>query len=265
MDRRAIRTPIGAREIIDYNRQVLYHLPSKYKCLELALRNTKKDLLKILKDIYAIDPIIWKQNYVWYMDNNKLTKKVRKVGACSTSSRHFNYLCALGVLEKIPQYDGHMIGINEEFLLETGRQRAINVFSIHKYTDKKLEEIEERAKILLERKVTCGNISKDKLVAAGLPELAKNIFYSNLEQSYTKKENDFKRLLKALEEQINCKGYSTMQDLSQSLKMSQERVRELNKIFKLQMEERYYYKAPTKEIREKYNINTHKWIFTKKE
>ena len=264
MDNRAIRTTDGAKEIIEYNRQVLYHLPSKYKYLELALRNTKKDLLKILKDIYSIDPIIWKQKYVWYLDNNKLTRKIRKVGACSTSSRHFNYLCAVGVLEKIPQYDGHMIGINEEFLLETGRKRPINVFSIHRYTDKKLEEIEERAKLLFEKKVTCGNISKDKLVAAGLPELAKHIFFWNEEKSYDKKERAFKRLLTALEEHISQKGYATMQDLAKSLNMSQENVRELNKIFKLQMEERYCYKAPNKEIMEQLDIKTKKWIFTRR-
>lgn len=267
MDKRAIRTPQGARDIIEYNRQVLYHLPKKYKYLEIALRNTKKDLLNILKDIYEIDPVIWAKvgnKYVWYLDNNKLTRKIRKGGACSTSSRHFNYLCALGVLEKIPQYDGHMIGINEEFLLETGRTRAINVFSIHKYTDTELEKIEERARLLFEKKVTCGNISKDKLVAAGLPELAKEVYFLNMDSSYDKKEKDFKRLLLALEEHINNKGYATIQDLSKSLKMSKEKVRELNKIFKLQMEERYYYKAPNKELKEQLNINTKKWIFTRK-
>ena len=121
MGLRAIRTPDGARAIIEHNIQVIYHLPNRYHYLELALKTTRNDLLKFLNDIKNIEPIIWGQagnKYVWYKSNKKLAKNVRRAGACSTCSRHFNYLCCLGVLVKLPQYQGHMIGINQEFILD---------------------------------------------------------------------------------------------------------------------------------------------------
>lgn len=264
MDKRAIRTPEGARAIIEFNIQKIYHLPSKYWYLNKALTKTRKELLQILNYIKDIPPLIGERNeYVWFLPTKFITERARKGGANSTNNKHFNYLCCLGVLVKVPQYDGHRIGINEEFRLETGRSRDMNVFTVHRYTDTELEKIEARAKILCDHKVTSGNLSKDKLLAAGLPDLAKIIVKEK--ETYTAKKEDFQSLLKALESIINDKGYATMQDLAKSLHKSQDQIRELNKLFKLQLEEQYYYKAATKQQREQLNITTKKWIFTKVE
>lgn len=269
MKKKTTRTPEGARAIIEYNIKVLYHLPSQYKYIHIMLKDTKKELLKILNYIKDIEPIIWKQKYVWYLDNVRLTTRVRKKTTYPTSNRHFNYLCCIGLLKKQKQIKDNMIGINKEFLLETStdrpENRPINVFSVYKYTTKELERLEEQAKLLHEKKITPGNISKDKLVASGLPELAKRIYYLNKLESYTKKETSLNELIKALNKQINNKGYATIQSLSNSLNMSQNQIRELIKIFKLQMAAEYNYKAATKEQKELLNITTNKWIFTKKE
>ena len=41
MDKRAIRTPDGARDILKYNINVIYHLPKKYKNLNKALKDVE--------------------------------------------------------------------------------------------------------------------------------------------------------------------------------------------------------------------------------
>ena len=264
IDKRAIRTPDGARAIIEFNIQKLYHLPSKYKYLNITLRNTKKELLQILKYIKDIEPIIWKNKYVWYLPTKFITKRARKKGANSTNNKHFNYLCCLGVLVKLPQLDENMIGINKEFMLETGRERPINVFTVYRYTEKELARIESRAKILFEKKITSGNISRDKLAAVVLTELIDEVFYANTDKSYNRKLKDFQSLLRALEGIINDKGYATLQGLAEELHKSTEQIREIIKIFKLQLLEKYNYKGATKQQREQLDITTKKWIFTKK-
>lgn len=58
MDKRAIRTSDGAREIIEYNINILYHLPKKYACLDRALKDVRRDLLKLLNFCKDTEPII---------------------------------------------------------------------------------------------------------------------------------------------------------------------------------------------------------------
>lgn len=267
MDKRAIRTSDGAREIIEYNINTIYHLPKKYKYLDKALKNVRYDLLKLLKFCKENEPILWKQKYVWFIDNKRFTEIVRERTTKATSNRHFNYLCCLGVISKLKQTEEDMTGVNMTFLLnerEKGKIRPINTFTVHKYTEKKLKEIEQRAAKLLENKITPGNISNDKLKANGCTELAKEVFYANSEKSIRNKEKDFQKVLKQLEKLCNEKGYTNKKELCNSLDWNRDKLDNILNIFKNIWQQLYQYKAPNREETVRYNLKSKAWIILKR-
>lgn len=267
MDKRAIRTPDGAREIIEYNTNIIYHLPKKYINLDRALANVRRDLLKIFKFCKENEPIIWQQKYVWFIDNDRLTEVVRKRTTYSTSNKHFNFLCCLGALNKLKQTESSMTGVNMTFLLnerEKGKIRPINTFTIYKYTEKKLDEMEQRAAELLEHKITPGNISNDKLKASGCSILAKEVFYANSEQSLQNKETDFQEVLKQLELLCDEKGYTNKKELCSSIGWNKDKLDKFLNIFKDTWQQLYQYKAPTKAEIEQYNLKNKLWIITRR-
>lgn len=267
MDKRAVRTPDGARKIIDYNINVIYHLPKKYTNLDRTLTNVRRDLLKLLQFCKKNEPIIWKQKYVWFIDNDKLTEIVRKRTTYSTSNKHFNFLCCLGAIEKLKQTDSSMTGVNMTFLLnerENGKIRPINTFTVYKYTEKKLEEMEQRAAELREHKITSGNISNDKLKASGCENLAKEVYYANSEKSLENKKNEFQEVLEQLKKLCNENGYTTKRELCSCTGWKKDKLDRYMNIFKDTWQQLYQYKAPTKEDIEQYNLKSKSWIITRR-
>ena len=267
IDKRAIRTPDGAREIIEYNINVLYHLPKQYKNLEKALINVRKDLYDILHFCQDNDPIIWHQKYVWFIDNDRLTEVVRKRTTYSTSNKHFNYLCCIGALNKLKQTENNMTGVSATFLLnerEKGKIRPPNTFTVYRYTSKKLAEMDGRAAQLLEHKITSGNISNDKLKASGCQELAEEVFYANSETSIQNKTRKFKKVLEQILRLCDHKGYTDKKELCSSLGWSRNRLDKFLNVFKEQWQQEYQYKAPNKQETEKYNLKSKSWIITRR-
>ena len=267
MDKRAVRTPDGAREIIDYNINVIYHLPKKYTNLDRALTNVRRDLLKLFQFCKKNEPIVWKQKYVWFIDNDRLTEIVRKRTTYSTSNKHFNFLCCLGAISKLKQTDSSMTGVNMTFLLnerENGKIRPINTFTVYKYTEKKLEEMEQRAAELLAHKITPGNISNDKLKASSCDTLAKEVYYANSEQSLKNKEKEFQEVLKQLDRLCTDKGYTDKKELCRSLGWNRDKLDKFLNIFKDTWQQLYQYKAPNKQDKERYNIKSQAWIITRR-
>lgn len=265
MIKTAIRTPEGAREILEYNIGIIYHLPEKYKYVSVMLKDVRKELLKILNYIKDVKPIIYKQKYVWYLDSTTLTAKIKMRTTRATCSRHFNYLCCLGLLNKIEQTQESMIGINREFMIETGSRSPMNVISVYRYTEKELDRIEERAKLLRENKITPGNISFNRLMANGCCELAREVFFANAEKAVDKKQREFKQLMESLEVCCSKEGYTTKGKLYSVLPLKSHEIDRLFQIFKEQIWKTYTYKAPTKQDIEKYELKTKKWIIIKKE
>lgn len=264
MSDKANRSPDGAKAILEHNLQILYHIPNRYQNLTRALKNVRKDLLAIYKYIKGIDPIIWKQKYVWYIDNRHLTYKIRKSQSEAQSNRIFNYLSCIGVLEKQKQIGDDMIGINKEFMLETGRERAINVFTVYRYTPKKLDELERRSAELLEHGITPGNISRDKLVISGLPRLAKKIYYSNKEEPLQRKEKEFERIIACMRNQCQKNGYTTKKELCIFLGIKSSKLDELLKLFRSTWQTEFVYKPPSRAEKEQYKIITKKFIFRRR-
>lgn len=267
MDKRAIRTPDGAREIIEYNINILYHLPKKYACLDKALKDVRYDILKLLQFCKDTEPIIWQQKYVWFIDNKRLTEVVRERTTKATSNRHFNFLCCLGALNKLKQTENSMTGVNMTFLLnerENGKKRPINTFTVYKYTLQKLDEMEQRAAELLEHKITPGNISNDKLVATGCTDLAKEVFYANSEKSIQNKTREFEKVQEQLERLCNEKGYTDKKELCSSLDWSRDKLDNILNVFKDTWQQQYQYKAPNKAEAEQYGLKTKNWIITRR-
>ena len=155
----------GKEKVIE-DINVIYHLPKGYKhihkCLDDPKSPVRKDLLDILNYLKKKDPIIYHQQYVYYLDTTSLTAKVRKKTTRGTSNRHFNFLCALGFFHKVPQTEDDMLYINLEMLIETGSRRPMNVITVPLYTDEVLDRIDQTAKLFIDSKVTPGNISNDK-------------------------------------------------------------------------------------------------------
>lgn len=266
MDKRAVRTTEGARAIIEYNKNIIYHLPKKYMNLEKALKDVRRDLLKLFKFCMEKEPIPWHQKYAWHIDNKRLTD-LRKRTTRATSNKHFNYLCCLGAVTKLKQTDKDMTGVNMTFLLnerENGKIRPINTFTICRYTEKKLAEMEQRAAELLKYKITPGNISNDKLKASGCENLAKEVYYANSEKSLQNKENEFQEVLEQLEKLCTDKGYTNKKELCSSLDWKRDKLDKFLNIFKDIWQQLYQYKAPTKADAEKYNLKSKSWIITKR-
>lgn len=264
MDKRAIRTATGARAIIEANIQKIYHLPKKYKNLERAMTGVREDLLDIFNYIKKIDAVIWKQKYTWYLDNKTLTEKIRKKTTYATTNRHFNYLCCIGLINKIPQRGENMLHINMEFMLETGSSIPMNVISVHLYTENELERLDHRAAELLQHGITPGNISKDKLMASGCEALAKEVYYANSENSLKKKEKDLVKVLECIENACDSQGYTTKAEICSSIGMSKDQLDVIFRVFKKQLQQKYTYKAPGKQEKEKYGLENQSWIIQRR-
>lgn len=265
------RSPENAEAIIKYNIYVIYHLPKRYKNVYSALETDKEQqplrdlLLKILNFSKNSKTVIWDQRYINHLENGRITYDFRKNQSTGTASRYFNYLCAMGFLKKQKQVAGHMTKINEKFLKETRKPRPINVVSIPKYTKAYLQQVETRTQLLTDHQVTKGNISRNKLMAAGLQDLANEIYPINSKKSFPNKKELYSRLEKAIEQALNEHGYIYMAQVADALEMPEEAVKALKKIFNEDFSSKYHYGATTVVQAEKYNIPTKKWIIIRRE
>lgn len=265
------RSPESAEAIIKYNIYVIYHLPKRYKNVHSALEMDKEQqplrdlLLKILNFSKNSKTVIWDQRYINHLDNGRITYDFRKNQSTGTASRYFNYLCSMGLLKKQKQVAGHMTKINEKFLKETRKPRPINVVSIPKYTKDYLQQIETRTQLLTDHQVTKGNISRNKLMAAGLQDLANEIYPINSKKSFPGKQKLYSRLEQVIEQALNEHGYIYMAQVADTMEMPEEAVKALKKIFNEDFKSKYHYGATTAEQAEQFNIPTKKWIITRRE
>lgn len=256
-----LRTAEAGRQILKDNRSVLYHLPRRYNNLhEILVGDLRADLFKILTYLSKIDPIIYKQKYVYFLPNSILTDKIRKKTTGSVSNRRLNYLCCIGLIRKVRQTAEDMIGINMEFLLENPHIKTpMSVVTVYRYTDSQLEKMNDRAGKLLDAKVTVGNLSHDRLMAAGLQDLADEVYYLNRDEVFYRRQQEIATMFNTLDQIIAEKGYASKRDLYRSLPYPEAEIDKLLKIFKNQFQERYSYKRPNSEERDKWDISGNGW------
>lgn len=260
------RSVAGAKAILEENQQTIYHLSTgKYPNLSKALKLVKSDLLRILSFCKKHDPIIYKQRYTWFLDTNKLTYTVRKKTTRSTSNAHFNYLCAIGALTKIHQYNDDITGINATHKLNSPDKDTINTFSIPRYTEQRLERMEQRAKRLYSLKITPSNISHDKLLASGCRSIAKSVYYTNSNKALDRKKEQWEKLQTAINTAITSKGYTTKAETAKALKISRIKLDKLITTFRLEWDRAYIYKAPNAQERNTYALENKSWIITRRD
>lgn len=72
--------------------------------------------------------------------------------------------------------------------------------------------MDKQSGILLAHKVTAGNISCDRLRAVGLNDLAEQIYMNDI-KSFDRKEKFKNKVFKAIDDEIESKGYTTKQDI----------------------------------------------------
>lgn len=260
-----------AKEIISSNRQVLYHYPKEYKntiyYLEMYGNTLKKTLLSVYKFVMNNEIIMANNQYVMIMDNMNLQKKVRKtMWSAGTTSRHMNLLCALGLLNKVNQNERNMLEINKTFLENSNKTIPINVFAYREYTEQEMERIEERATRLREAGVTSGNMSADMLRLHNLNDICSSVYPYNKYASTEKKMEQGEQLANVIDTLIEVNGYTTKQDIKANMPyVSDSKIDKLFRMFKKDIALLYYYKKPTKEQKELYDLKNYTYIYTRKE
>ena len=147
-----------------------------------------------------------------------------------------------------------------EFLLENPHIKTpISVFTVYRYTDKQLEKMDKNAGRLLDAKMTVGNLSHDRLMAAGLEDLANEVYFLNSDEVFHRRQQAIEVVFRELDRIIAQKGYASKRELYQALPFPDNEIDKLLKIFKNQFQERYVYKRPNADERSRWNILGDSW------
>lgn len=266
----------NADEILNYNREKIYHVPSKYSHLQHYLegRGTlKRTLLKIIGRVKKFNTvIIIEHKYCFFLDTDSLTHKVRKkASGRGTSNRHINLLCAIGLLHK---EDPEKLQINANIMRDNPNMTMpVSLYSFRRYTDQELQKCDERAEGLMQAGVTIGNISQTVLATHPQTEdIAREVFPRNSAAAPQRKFREYDALVKVIEDLIDRQGYAYKSQIIFRMHGSVEvavnkmaEVERLFKIFRIDLSDRYYYKRPTKQQMEKWGLTSQKYIYTRRE
>lgn len=263
-----------AREIINQNRYIIYHLPKKYPYLGQILANdkVKSTLLQIYKFISDKDIIIYKHKYEFFLSTKQIMKIRGKTGE-GTANRYINYLCCIGLINKQYQhldYNGEeekteLTNINFDFMVENADRpinRPINTFYFRLYSDKELNRLEQRAKLLIQNNITPSNVGFNRLSANNCKEIANEVYYAIDRKVIAKKKKELKALYAELDKLIKYKGYAKKSDIKNIDKTELDK---LFKIFKEQIREKYIYKAPNKAEKAEFKLKDSTWIIRGKD
>jgi hypothetical protein len=264
-----------AQKVIADNRKILYHIPKRYKYLNYFLGEDEAKFTALRMTLFAVykflskkEIMMYRHMYVFMLDTDRLTYKVRKKAAGrATTNRHMNMLCAIGLLRKEKQSikDDILLNANRKFLKECHwRERPINVYSFRRYDKKQLEYMEERAKRLYDAGITCGNFCQSILTLHGLEDIANEVLPANDKTAPMKKSTEYQYLRTVLDFIIEEQGYCTKQQLLDNLEYSDKEIEKLFRIFKQDIQEEFYYKRPTKQQMTEWNLKSLKYIFTRR-
>ena len=270
-----------AKAILNYNRKKLYKLPKKFNHLQEALTPA---VMSFLLDIIAfwlkVDCLAYgKHEIVYFLGTHTGTYKVRRRTTKGVTNRYLNYLCAIGLLQKIKQiipegYDQKerrffrkdctaRVNINLMKYDRNYKKEPFNTFELVPYTTELLQNCNENAKRLQDARITPGNISYNNLCVNGLEDIAKRVYLKNRELSVEKKNREYQYLVACIDALIEVNGYTTKEEVSAHMLLSDNEIKKLFVIFKNDWQKLYQYKAPNKEEKELYQIDGSSWIITK--
>lgn len=275
-----------ARTILEFNRKKLYKIAKKkFRYLDECLDEYVKDfLLDIIAYWLKKDCIAYGSHpLVYFLGTAKATYVVRKKSSTDVTSRYLNYLCALGLLKKLPQNVDYTLPgkpcrrrymrkqqitiVNRNMMrFKSFTINPINTFEVFKYTTEELEACNERAKRLLSAKITRGNISYNQLAINGLQDIAEEIYLENRDLTVEKKEREYEYLNQCIDLLLDTKGYTTKQDIYNHCYSCIEE-KELDKLFKIYKNDLWKdksYKRPSKAEKAEYGLQDDTWIIKRK-
>lgn len=254
-------TQEGAAEVIAYNQQILYRLPSRYENLNALLsENLRKTLLGLYRFIKRRTVIIEEHKYLFFIHTEEVNR-IRKYRSRAESNHHLSFLAALGLINR----QTVELEVNRNFLQQSNRKREMNVFSFRKYTKQELDRIEQRAAELRAAKITVSGISYNKLMARELQELAEEVYPFNSKTAPERKEIEFEEVLQFIDMAIEQQGYTTKQQIKDNLLLDDRELDKIFNIYGMHLREFYNYRRPTKKQMEEWNLPDMKYIYTKKE
>lgn len=215
--------------------------------------------------------------HIFYLDTRTISKLMFD-STYSKSNRYINYLCAIGVIKKVNQpivpikdfrnfyrEIEHYNPITKRFLENNiFNSIPINFFYLPEYTNEYLQEIEQRAKKIIDVRLTPGETwSSDTLIAKGLKDIDVELYPHNHSALKRKKEL-LNYILSFIDYSIDIKGYATKEDIYNNVSLSNSMINKILRIFSEQIKTEYIYRRPTKEDVKNFQLVGNYYIFLKR-
>lgn len=266
----------NAKAVLRKNRNKIYKLSvNKYPYLYRAIRGEIKDFLLDIISFWlsrncCIRAVTATSRPLFFLGTYMGTYMVRKKSTTSVTNRWLNYLCAIGLLSKEKQVihyawnRRHLVnvtGVNKKLLAyKDFKIKPINTFKVFEYTSDVLQKCDERAKKLLDKKITQGNISYLKLAENGLLDIATEVYQERRKGSEEKKQREFGILITFIDDRIAAKGFTTKSEIYQDCGIEKKELDKLFVIYRDILWNDRSYKRPTEIEKKKYGLNSNGWI-----
>lgn len=263
------------REIIEHNREILYHPKKKY----INIYNLLNDYPKIKQMLLNIYNLMDQTETLMYRDkitlllSNKTLKKLTGYKTDMSVNPKINYLCTVGFFGKLNDEINEKSYLMQEWKKEHPKKETFNTIILVKYTDQILQEIDSNIGELNELSVTPCNIRDVNLRLKGLSDMAEETYYRR-RNAYTSKLADECAILETdlIEEmdlQLQDYGYTNREYLKAWII---ERMAEKNwktgraewfiKLVNPTLRLLYNYHKPTQQEKALYKLNSNSFIYT---
>lgn len=263
------------REIIEHNREILYHPKKKY----INIYNLLNDYPKIRRMLLNIYNLMDQTETLMYRDkitlllSNKTLKKLTGYKTDMSVNPKINYLCTVGFFGKLNDEINEKSYLMQEWKKENPTKETINTIILVKYTDQTLQEINANIEELNELGITPCNIRDVSLRLKGLSDMAEETYYrrrnaytSKLAGEYAILETD---LIEEMDLQLQDYGYTDREYLKAWII---ERMLERNwskgkaewfiKLVNPTLRLLYNYHKPTQQEKALYKLNSNSFIYT---
>lgn len=252
---------ISITELIEQLDIFLKKNRNAYISQALKKSNLKSDVFAVLNFIERTEPLCTDDGKSFYILTTAQYRKLTGIATDDTANRHFNYLCALGLIDKF-NYEAEDIPLLQKIMDINGYYYSLNLITIPAYDTARQNLIRERAKELLSVGVTAGNISYCLLHERGLVELADNLYFRNCKLAPKAKRNNLRLVTGAIDRLIQIQHYCTKEQLLQAdTGLTQKEMKNILTIYKNDLKALYRYGKPTREERFRYRLQNDKWIF----
>lgn len=262
-------------EIIQYNREFLYHIPKReypniYKCFKKYPR-LKELLYYIYREVDEKQTLPYK-NMTSFIITNKKLRSIMHAYNDRQVNPQVNYLFALGVIRKLNDKLEGMSYIMEEWKKDNPKKETMNTLILVKLTDAKLDQIEQRAKLLLDRRISPSNISAKNLIVNGLEWLADELYFRNRNARKNIEANQEiafrEQLIECMQEEITRTGYTTKDDVVNWIKegtgWSNIYINRYLGRHRTYINDAFHYHKPTKQEIDKYKLEGKAFIYSPK-